>query len=70
MGTRALIGLTAGLTLGLIHSPLMAETTLRLSTYVNEVDVRHEGFKKFAELVEQKTEGRVKVEVFPSATPN
>lgn len=68
MGTRALIGLAAGLTLGLIQSPLMAETTLRLSTYVNEVDIRHEGFKKFAELVEQKTEGRVKVEVFPSAT--
>jgi TRAP-type transport system periplasmic protein len=43
-------------------------TTLRLSTYVNEVDVRFEGFKKFAELVNTKTNGRVKVEVFGSST--
>ena len=43
-------------------------TTLRLSTYVNEVDIRYEGFKKFAELVSAKTSGRVKVEVFPSST--
>ena len=43
-------------------------TTLRLSTYVNEVDVRYLGFKKFGELVAAKTQGRVKVEVFPSST--
>jgi len=43
-------------------------TTLRLSTYVNEIDVRYQGFKKFAELVAAKTDGRVKVEVFPSST--
>jgi TRAP-type C4-dicarboxylate transport system substrate-binding protein len=46
----------------------MAATTLRLSTYVNEVDIRYEGFKKFAELVDVKTKGNVKVEIFPSAT--
>jgi TRAP-type C4-dicarboxylate transport system substrate-binding protein len=45
-----------------------AATTLRLSTYVNETDIRFEGFKKFAELAEQKTEGRVKVQIFPSST--
>jgi TRAP-type C4-dicarboxylate transport system substrate-binding protein len=45
-----------------------ASTTLRLSTYVNEVDVRYQGFMKFAELVAAKTQGRVKVEVFPSST--
>jgi len=45
-----------------------AATTLRLSTYVNEVDVRYEGFKKFAELAEAKTNGRVKVQIFPSST--
>lgn len=45
-----------------------AATTLRLSTYVNESDIRFDGFKKFAELAEQKTEGRVKVEIFPSST--
>jgi TRAP-type C4-dicarboxylate transport system substrate-binding protein len=43
-------------------------TTLRLSTYVNEVDVRYQGFKKFGELVAAKTQGRVKVEVFASST--
>jgi len=45
-----------------------AQTTLRLSTYVNEVDVRYEGFKKFAELVNAKTSGRVKVQIFGSST--
>jgi TRAP-type transport system periplasmic protein len=42
--------------------------TIRLSTYVNETDVRHQGFQKFAELVAEKTEGRVKVEIYPSST--
>lgn len=45
-----------------------AQTTLRLSTYVNEIDIRYEGFKKFAELVAAGTDNRVKVEVFPSST--
>jgi len=60
----------AGLTLAALQTPVIAEaaTTLRLSTYVNEVDIRYQGFEKFAELVEQKTEGRVKVQIFPSAT--
>jgi TRAP-type transport system periplasmic protein len=49
-------------------SVLAATTTLRLSTYVNEVDVRYQGFKKFAEIVAAKTQGRVKVEIFPSST--
>lgn len=49
-------------------SALAATTTLRLSTYVNEVDVRYQGFKKFADLVATKTAGRVKVEIFPSST--
>jgi len=45
-----------------------ASTTLRLSTYVNKIDIRYEGFEKFAELVEQKTNGEVKVQIFPSST--
>ena len=49
-------------------SAAMAETTIRLSTYVNEIDVRYQGFQKFGELVEAKTDGRVKVQIFPSAT--
>ena len=45
-----------------------AETTLRLSTYVNEADIRYQGFQHFAELVAKKTGGSVTVELFPSAT--
>ena len=54
--------------LSLVAPSVLAQTTLRLSTYVNEVDPRHAGFKKFAELVATKTAGRVKVEIFPSST--
>jgi TRAP-type C4-dicarboxylate transport system substrate-binding protein len=63
------IALAALSTLTLMAQPAMAATTtLRLSTYVNEVDVRYNGFKKFAEIVAAKTEGRVKVEIFASST--
>ena len=41
---------------------------MRLSTYVNKIDIRYEGFEKFAELVEQKTNGDVKIQIFPSST--
>lgn len=53
----------------LLSAPAIgAEKIIRLSTYVNEVDIRHEGFRKFAELVAAKTGGRVEVQIFPSAT--
>ena len=52
----------------LFASNAFAQTTLRLSTYVNETDIRLSGFQKFAELTEEKTEGRVKVQIFPSST--
>jgi len=45
-----------------------AQTVVRLSTYVNEVDIRHAGFEQFAQLVDEKTEGRVEIQIFPSAT--
>ena len=60
--SAALLAATA-----LAVSPVAAET-LRLSTYVNEIDIRYEGFKKFAEIAAAKTGGRVKIEIFPSAT--
>lgn len=63
--TASALVLAGGLALTL---PAVAQTTLRLSTYVNETDIRYQGFKKFAELAEQKTSGRVKVQIFPSAT--
>lgn len=56
------------MSLAVIAGAAQAETTLRLSTYVNEADIRYQGFQHFAELVAEKTGGSVKVEIFPSAT--
>ena len=65
----SLKGLIATTALGLtVAMPAMAETTIRLSTYVNEADIRYDGFVHFAALVADKTGGSVKVEIFPSAT--
>ncbi|MBC7180512.1 MAG: C4-dicarboxylate ABC transporter substrate-binding protein, partial [Roseovarius sp.] len=65
----SLKGLIATTALGLtVAVPAMAETTIRLSTYVNEADIRYDGFVHFAELVAEKTGGSVKVEIFPSST--
>lgn len=58
----------SALAIGAVSTPASAETTIRLSTYVNEIDIRYKGFQKFAELVAAKTSGRVKVQIFPSAT--
>ena len=57
----------AAVATALTAAPASAETVLRLSTYVNEADIRYEGFQKFAELAEAKTQGRVRIEIFPSA---
>ncbi|MET4130226.1 TRAP transporter substrate-binding protein DctP [Roseovarius sp. MBR-6] len=63
---KTLIATTAlGMTVAL---PAIAETTIRLSTYVNESDIRYDGFVHFAKLVEEKTGGSVEVQIFPSAT--
>ena len=51
-----------------LPSVAAAQTVLRLSTYVNESDIRYQGFLKLAELVAAKTEGRVKLQIFPSST--
>ncbi|WP_417726479.1 TRAP transporter substrate-binding protein DctP [Roseovarius sp.] len=65
----SLQGLIATTALGLtVAVPAWAETTIRLSTYVNEADIRYDGFAHFADLVAEKTGGSVKVEIFPSAT--
>ena len=62
-------GLIAATALGTtIAAPAIADTTIRLSTYVNESDIRHDGFVHFAELVAEKTGGSVEVQIFPSAT--
>ncbi|MEN1967955.1 TRAP transporter substrate-binding protein [Lentibacillus sp. N15] len=43
-------------------------TTLRLGHIQSEDHAWHQGAKKFAELVEEKTNGSVKVELYPSST--
>ncbi|WP_422124349.1 DctP family TRAP transporter solute-binding subunit [Planococcus sp. X10-3] len=43
-------------------------TTLRLGHITNETDAWHLGAEKFAELVEEKTDGSVVVEIYPSST--
>jgi TRAP-type C4-dicarboxylate transport system substrate-binding protein len=58
---------TTALTMA-VALPAQAETTIRLSTYVNEADIRYDGFVKFADLVAEKTAGSVEVQIFPSAT--
>lgn len=51
-------------------SAVSAEELIRLSTYVNKADIRYEGFQHLADLIKNKTEGRVRMEIFPSATLN
>ncbi|QDR79366.1 TRAP transporter substrate-binding protein [Sporomusa termitida] len=42
--------------------------TLKLGHIQSEADLWHQGARKFAELVEQKTNGEVKVQIFPNST--
>ncbi len=60
--------LTATVAATALALPVEAETTIRLSTYVNEADVRYDGFQHFADLVAEKTSGSVEVQIFPSST--
>jgi TRAP-type transport system periplasmic protein len=55
--------MSAVLSVGAAHAE-----TLRLSTYVNETDIRYQGFVHFAERTAALTEGRITVEIFPSST--
>lgn len=60
--------LSACLALGAASVTQAADVTLRLGTYVNKVDVRYGGFQNFANLVNEKTNGRIEVQVFDSGT--
>ncbi len=64
------VAVAAGLGISFTGAPAQAQELIRLSTYVNEVDIRHEGFQHLAKLIEEKTEGRVTMQIFPSATLN
>ncbi len=67
--TRTLTtALMAGAAAAALALPAAAKTTIRLSTYVNESDIRFDGFQHFADLVAEKTGGGVEVQIFPSST--
>jgi TRAP-type C4-dicarboxylate transport system substrate-binding protein len=66
---RAAQALVAGcIAFSACMSQVQAAETIRVSTYVNESDIRYDGFKQFAKLVKEKTNGEVKVQIFPSST--
>ena len=44
------------------------KVTLRLATYVNKVDVRYSWLQHFADLVRDRTQGRVNIQIFDSNT--
>ena len=46
----------------------MDPVTLRLAHVVNEQDGFHIAATKFEELVEERTEGKVSIEIFPNAS--
>ena len=66
---KATIGLLLAtmMTAGLA-SPAMAETVLQLGTTVNEQDSFQVAAEKFAELVEERTNGEYKIEIYPNGT--
>lgn len=63
-------GLAATVMAGIIglsaHSAAMAETTIRLGHVLADTHSWHKASTDFAKEVSEKTEGRVKIEIFPS----
>lgn len=57
-----------GIAVAVAATAAQAQVTLRLGSYVNETDIRYEGLQKFAQLVDKKTAGRVKIQIFGSST--
>ena len=65
--TTTLLAAAAMLTVG-IATVAGAETVLQLGTTVNEQDSFQVAAEKFAELIEEKTEGEYKIEIYPNGT--
>lgn len=65
-GFYTFVGVSAALSL--IMGSVQAKEIIRVSTYVNESDIRYEGFKKFAELAIEKSNGDLDIQIFPSST--
>ena len=58
----------AALALAMTGAGALAETTLQLGTTVNEQDSFHVAAVKFAELVDERTNGEYKIEIYPNGT--
>ena len=65
--TMKLLAIAAAVTVGLA-STAAAETVLQLGTTVNEQDSFQVAAEKFAELVDEKTGGEYKIEIYPNGT--
>ena len=63
--------LLAGMAAWGVASPATAEVedvTLRLAHVVNEQDVYQDAAEKFRDLVAERSDGKIKIEIFPNAT--
>lgn len=58
----------AALALAMTGAGALAETTIQLGTTVNEQDSFQVAAEKFAELVEERTNGEYKIEIYPNGT--
>lgn len=58
----------AALALAMTGAGALAETTLQLGTTVNEQDSFHVAAIKFVELVDERTNGEYKIEIYPNGT--
>lgn len=65
---RLIVMLALALTLALCASTAMAETVFQLGTTVNEQDSFQVAAEKFAELVEERTNGEYRIEIYPNGT--
>ena len=59
--------LGATLLIGAAHFAQAQEYTLRLSTVIGQADPLFKGYERFAEAVTKRSDGAIKVEVFPDA---
>jgi len=63
-----LSAVSSAILLSLSVGNVQAKETIRLSTYVNETDIRYDGFKKMAELAHEKSNGELDIQIFSSST--
>jgi len=59
--------LASSILLGIAPTAIQAKEIIRFSTYVNTSDIRYNGFKKFAELAHEKSNGELDIQIFPSS---